>query len=673
MLRRMTARQVQLLVLFCVIIIGLALRAALSWNSVINLPPTTDESISQLLAGLISRGEEYPLLFFGQPYQFPLEAYLMSVFSEVLPNDAFGARIQLFVIRLITMVLLCILAIKVFDKGKRLPTLTLILVPSAYWLVTQAGYPVPQHTVFAFFSSLIFLLALRLNREKNPAYLLTVSIGILSGLLVSNHLLALSVVTGASLIVLFTGSMRLFLQRTPALVGGLLIGLIPYLLALYTIDGAYDAIVSRLDPGVFFNRFFNVVIGHALPGAMGINPPRFPDFSDHISGWEAMRAIFVTGFLLILATVILIRLYKFYTHTRAARWPRLQWPDMFLIITLASITMMAMNSGSRWSEHRYLLPAVWAFPFLIGYVYTWGTSFVRLIIGGFTVALFVVNLTTGVKVIEDWHHPDTIQAYADTPELDLIMAWMQEQNIQHCYASFWQAYRLTYESGGKLICGPVYNERFFDWPVPYKDEVDRQTRVAFVMSHTHQSRYSFLKLEDRLKTYGISYQRKIFGTRYIYYNFEYPPAEGESLLLENTYKLSTNIDQVEASTLADGVLSKAWKVKETQQAGQYVEVVFKQQQFVQRVDIVYPFTDPYPANSVRILGRKGDAWVELTDPVEFEADLLSYYNDHPVLGEYLQTIRFDPESLDAIRIEIVSPKEGKHWTLSEVRVGILEN
>jgi hypothetical protein len=139
------------------------------------------------------------------------------------------------------------------------------------------------------------------------------------------------------------------------------------------------------------------------------------------------------------------------------------------------------------------------------------------------------------------------------------------------------------------------------------------------------------------------------------------------------YELSTNIDPVEASTLADGILSKAWKVKQTQKTGQYVELTFKQQQTVQRVDIVYPFTGPYPANSVRILGRKDNAWVELTDPVEFEVDLLSYYNNHPVLGEYLQTIRFDPQSLDAIRIEIVSPKEGKHWTLSEVRVGVLEN
>ena len=203
---RMTKRQVQLLALFCVVVIGLALRMALSWNSVMNLPPSTDESISQLLADSISRGEQYPLLFFGQPYQFPLEAYLMSVFSGMLPNDAFGARIQLFLLRLLTTVLLCAVAIQIFDKGKRLPTLALILIPSAYWLVYQAGYVIPQHNAFAFLSSLIFFLAIHLNRRESPAYLLTVSIGILSGLSISNHLLALSVVAGAFLVVVFTGS-----------------------------------------------------------------------------------------------------------------------------------------------------------------------------------------------------------------------------------------------------------------------------------------------------------------------------------------------------------------------------------------------------------------------------------------------------------------------------------
>lgn len=669
----MTKRQVQLLALFCVVVVGLALRVALSWNSVMNLPPSTDESISQLLADSISRGELYPLLFFGQPYQFPLEAYLMSVFSGMLPNDAFGARIQLFLLRLLTTVLLCAVAIQVFDKGKRLPTLALILVPSAYWLVYQAGYGVPQHTAFAFLSSLTFLLAIHLNRRVSPAYLLTVSIGILSGLSISNHLLALSVVAGAFLVVVFTGSMRLFFQRAPAFAGGLLIGLIPYLMAIFTIDGAYDAIASRLDPGVFFHRFFNVVIGNALPGAMGIFPPRFPDFSAHIEGWAPLRSLFVAGFLLVLFSSILIRLYKFYTHTIAAHWPRLQWPDMFLIVTLASITMMSMNSAGGWKEHRYLMPAVWVFPFLIGYIYVWGNSLLRLAISGFTVALLVVNLATGITVIEDWHNPEDIQGYADIPELAPVMSWMQAQNIHHCYASFWQAYRFTYESSGNIICSPVYNERFLDWPIPYKDEVNRHTRVAYFMSYTHQSRFSLIKFEKQMNAYGITYQRKQFGKYFAYYDFEYRPADGESLLPASEYNLSTNIDQAQAIALTDGNFSKAWKVKETQKAGQYVEGVFKLQQYVQRVDIVHPFLDPYPANSVRVLGRRGDTWFELSDPVEFQADLVAYYNNHPVLGEFLQTIRFDPQWLDAIRIELVSPKEGKDWTLSEVRIGVLEN
>ena len=669
----MTKRQVQLLALFCAVVVGLALRVALSWNSMLNLPPSTDESISQLLADAISHGEQYPLLFFGQPYQFPLEAYLMSVFSGMLPNDAFGARIQLFLLRSLTAVLLCAVAIQVFDKGKRLPTLALILVPSAYWLVYQAGYAVPQHSVFAFLSSLTFLLAIHLNRRVSPAYLLTVSIGILSGLSISNHLLALSVVAGAFLVVVFTGSMRLFFQRVPAFAGGLLIGLIPYLMAIFTIDGAYDAIASRLDPGVFFHRFFNVVIGQALPGAMGIFPPRFPDFSAHIEGWAPLRSLFIAGFLLVLFSSILIRLYKFYTHTTAAHWPRLQWPDMFLIVTLASITMMSMNSASDWTEHRYLMPAVWVFPFLIGYIYVWGNSLLRLAISGFTVALLVVNLATGITVIEDWRSPKDIRRSADTRELAPVMSWMQAQDIHHCYASFWQAYRFAYESSGNIICSPVYNERFLDWPIPYKDEVNRQTRVAYFMSYTHQSRYTFVKFEKRMNAYGITYQRKQFGKYFAYYDFEYRPAEGESLLPASEYTLSTNIDQAQARALTDGNVSKAWKVNETQKAGQYVEGGFKLQQYVQRVDIVHPFLDPYPANSVRVLGRRGDTWFELSDPVEFQADLVAYYNNHPVLGEFLQTIRFDPQWLDAIRIELVSPKEGKDWTLSEVRIGVLEN
>ena len=75
-------------------------------------------------------------------------------------------------------------------------------------------------------------------------------------------------------------------------------------------------------------------------------------------------------------------------------------------------------------------------------------------------------------------------------------------------------------------------------------------------------------------------------------------------------------------------------MNETQKAGQYVEGVFKLQQYVQRVDIVHPFLEPYPANSVRVLGRRGDTWFELSDPVEFQADLVAYYNSAFILGRH---------------------------------------
>ena len=175
-----------------------------------------------------------------------------------------------------------------------------------------------------------------------------------------------------------------------------------------------------------------------------------------------------------------------------------------------------------------------------------------------------------------------------------------------------------------------------------------------------------------MNAFGIRYQRQQFGKVFVYYAFEYPPAEGESLLPVNAYALSSNIDQAHAVELMDGNLSKTWKVNEIQKTGQYVEVSFKQQQYVQRVDIVHPFIDPAPAKSVRILGRRGTIWVPLSGPVEFQADLLSFYNNHPVLGEFSQTIRFEPQWLDAVRIELVSPEPDKPWTLSEVRVGVLQ-
>ena len=656
------------LLLVAVVILGAAFRVVLSYLSINNLPPSSDDAIAQLLARSISKGESLPLLFTGQPYQFPIEAYLMSVFVDWFEPGSFAARIQLIVIGIVTLVLLCITAVKVFKLHNRWPTLILLLVPSAYWLVHQSGYFVPQYTVSALFAALMFYLAININKSENSSFTATLLIGLIYGLAISNHLLMLSVVLGSFAIIVVCGDLKRSLVRVGAICIGLAVGLIPYLLAVFTIEGAYDAITSRTDLGILFNRFYNIVISQALPGAMGIYPPYYPDYPVHISWGVPLRILFVTSFLLILLSSIFIRMSALFNQIGKGTWPKLAWPDMFILISLFSLVLMAINTRSQGDDHRYVLAAVWSFPFLVGYLYT--AKKLYWLIGGYALFLVGINILTTIDLLNEWSQPGKIQHHADTENIDEVVNWMQGNDIQYCYATFWLAYRFSYETDEKIICAPVYNERFNGWPIPYKEQVDNQQKIAFVMSNTYGTKFSSRKFETLMNQYNVEYKRKIYGSYFIYYDFYYKPGLGEISLPAQHFEISTNIEDVDVASLIDKDVTKAWSMKESQQPGQYVDFEFKQKQYVQKLDIVHPLKNPYPAQSVKILGRKADVWIPLTKTVLVEIDRLRFENNHPIFGEYLQVIRFAPQWLDAVRVELVEPDAGKPWTLSEIRVGI---
>jgi hypothetical protein len=45
-------------------------------------------------------------------------------------------------------------------------------------------------------------------------------------------------------------------------------------------------------------------------------------------------------------------------------------------------------------------------------------------------------------------------------------------------------------------------------------------------------------------------------------------------------------------------------------------------------------------------------------------------HDQPVLGNWVQTMGFEPRWLDAVRVEIANPNKKKKWGVSEVRLSV---
>ena len=111
-----------------------------------------DEATSFLQANWIARGN-YPLLFWAQPYQFPIEPYLTSLWAQYLPWDTFGVRLIPLIICLIAFCSYLFLFSKLGNFKTTWPGLTLILFPSTYLLIRQTQLLTPQHSICLLYTS----------------------------------------------------------------------------------------------------------------------------------------------------------------------------------------------------------------------------------------------------------------------------------------------------------------------------------------------------------------------------------------------------------------------------------------------------------------------------------------------------------------------------------------
>jgi len=59
---------------------------------------------------------------------------------------------------------------------------------------------------------------------------------------------------------------------------------------------------------------------------------------------------------------------------------------------------------------------------------------------------------------------------------------LEAHNVHHAYASYGPAYRMTFESGERIVASQPWNERFLHYPLPYLDEVRFAKDVAWVLT-----------------------------------------------------------------------------------------------------------------------------------------------------------------------------------------------
>lgn len=650
------------------VITALALRAVFFYTSVSHMPTSTDEAVAALMAKAIFHGAR-PLLFWGAPYQFPLESYLMAPFWPLLDTNAFGARVVPAILGAFSIFGFWLLICRAFEPKHRWPGILLILLPSAYLTTLQTAYFIPQYTMTLVYAWVIPLLTVSVLRSER-ALIQLLLLGFICGMALANHLLSLPLVAVTTVAVCLGSSFGSAVRNTILYLISFTLGLAPYLATLGRAKSSAGTVTDNFPISTAFSRLFSGLPNQVLEVVLGFNLTLFPDL-DRASG--IIGFLSVPGLYLFWAVLMFcscISLYQFCVRSWKARWPTLSIYDVFVGTAWACIMAFVISKRSRPDEYRYLLPLAWTLPMLVSYAYAASAKHLRYIIGAFAVILALMNAANTLKLIDTWRSPNFASGLPELQDIAPVISFLQQQDISHCYASFWLVNRITYETDEAITCSQPYNERFPGWPLPYLKEVNESGDAAYVLTDTRFSRFPAKKFLSMLEFHRIAPQIKRIGVFKVMYDFRYKDVVKSLTVNSEDLELSTNDINNSLESLTDGDSNTYWRSDAVQNPGTHLQLNLKEAKSIHRVRLYFnpPSIDRAPKFKVEV-SKDGSTWSLVRGEITPTADRIKMTQTHPIFERKArQDISFEPSQAIAVRITAEEKRADAPWELAEIEI-----
>lgn len=658
-------------------VLAVGLRLFVLGVSCAGIPAADDECITVLQAKQIAQGS-FPLLFLGQPYGFPLDAYLMAPIVNLLPRTALGARLMAFGFGLVSLAL----GLLILRRWGRLadiwPGVLLLLYGSTFLLILQSGSALPGYPTLILLSSAALWIVQRQAGEgaRRPALMAFVA-GLLAGVACSVTLLALPILVVTGVALGLNGGWRRGLRAAPVFVLGGLTGLLPYVLVAFLHPAAREISMQSQSWQTALKELWSPVLDRTLPAALGIGSPVIAGSSERVAPFKELSFGFGLLWISLLVAGSWTMLAAAWSRWRHERRLVLDPGALFVLISWLCLLLFVFSSRSHHRTYRYLLLAVWAFPFLVAYLYQNARGIRRGVLGAVTVLFVVVNLANTAAVLKRWSVPD-FAVFLKSYDLRPALQYLEERGVRHAYATYADAYRITFATDERIVCAQPMNERFPGWPVPFKETVDASTNVAYVLSDTY--RFPPKDFERDLKTMGVSFRKQACGRYQVFTDFtDMRSAANTSTgavsgdggaILQNLLTADASHNASEANRMTDEG-STFWRCSGyLQQTGMWVSVRWDGLRPVRGVLLHSGKSGgDYPESLyVDYLSNNGQ-WERLPDPIRGQRKCFEFYNLHPVYGDTITSVPF-PRSLDArgLRLELAEPRLNRAWTIGEISV-----
>jgi hypothetical protein len=454
------------------IVLGVVVRYPF-WVEAEKTPVDGDTAI----IGLMARHPVSSVTMWGQPYGSPVEAWIAAPLFAMLRPDSSTLRLAYFLLGLGLIPAAYELARRL-DPRAGLPAAVLMACPSPYFLLLAARPP-PMYPSALLLGAAVLVLAFGLGARVaggGPARVGLVMWGAIAGLALWTHLMtATAVAAGAWWLWRAAAGRRAALWPAAA---ALAVASAPWWGRALADPQALEMVSVSGRRAGFGDHLAGTLAGlhEAIGGLLGTHVPLVADDPEHVveaPGPAAAVAVLVYGITFVLAAR---RAWRSSSDdaSGAAR--------ARLLLLAAALTVLAFPFPLRSSPAsiRFLTPAY--LPVVV--LATW----VAIAAGGrrraWTVVLLLAagHVTTSARLLDAWRVADRGAAPFRLVDLGPVRASLEARNLHHAYASYGPAYRMTFESGERIVASQPWNERFLHHPLPYLDEVRFAKDVAWVLT-----------------------------------------------------------------------------------------------------------------------------------------------------------------------------------------------
>jgi hypothetical protein len=436
------------------------------WIEALRTPVDGDTAI----VGLMAKHPGVGSTFWGQPYGSPLDSWVAMPFVAVWGYSVEALRLPCFLLSLLLVPLAYALA-RQLHEAAALPAAVLVAAPPPYFLLL-AALPPPFYPTALLLCGLVLLLAAVAGRRLakstgQPPRGTLLMLGLFSGLALWTHLMTASAVAAAGAWVLACARGRLLLLAW---------GLLPFVAASAPLwsralrDGDAATIVQVADRDESTAAHLAEVLPRLhepLGGVLGTHVPVVADDEELVlraPGWRAGLTVLLYGLLLVLAG-------------RAARRGHVA----LLYLLAAFLALLAFPFPVRAAPHtiRFLTPLFLPVAALVAWAASPRGTSRRAWVA--VLALAALHLGLGRQLLETWRRTDRAEAPFLLADLREARKALEASGVRHAYASYGPAFRLTWESGERILASPPWNDRFRHWPLPLLDEVRFAKNVAWVL------------------------------------------------------------------------------------------------------------------------------------------------------------------------------------------------